>query len=144
MKELAESKPLYKVTLKNGREIITSINSDLIEKAVMTAKMIKLTWILVNTDMISTVEPYNGDDIDHYLVWLNDDVMIDRLKRILLERKNKNLWMYCLSYECITWIIIIRSIITSIYLTWWRCNFSSKWKSIIISPLIIFTAISLA
>jgi hypothetical protein len=58
---------------------------------VMTAKMIKLTWILVNTDMISTVEPYNGDDIDHYLVWLNDDIMIDRLKRILLERKNKNL-----------------------------------------------------
>jgi predicted DNA-binding antitoxin AbrB/MazE fold protein len=43
MKELAESKPLYKVTLRNGREIITSINSDLIEKAVMTAKMIKLT-----------------------------------------------------------------------------------------------------
>lgn len=91
MKELAESKPLYKVTLKNGREIITSINSDLIEKAVMTAKMIKLSWILVNTDMISTVEPYNGDDIDHYLVWLNDDVMIDRLKKILLERKGKNL-----------------------------------------------------
>lgn len=91
MTELAEMKPLYKVTLKNWREIITSINSDLIEKAVMTAKMIKLAWILVNTDMISTVEPYNWDDIDHYLVWLNDNVMVDRLKKILLERKNRNL-----------------------------------------------------
>jgi hypothetical protein len=41
MKELAESKPLYKITLISGREIITSINMDLMEKAIASSKMIK-------------------------------------------------------------------------------------------------------
>lgn len=91
MTKLAESKPLRKVTLKSGREIITSITGDTIEKAVMTARMIKLAWILVNTDVISTVEPYRWDDIDHFLVGITDPIMKDQLNEILKERKSKNL-----------------------------------------------------
>lgn len=91
MTKLTESKPLRKVTLKSGREIITSITGDTIEKAVMTARMIKLAWILVNTDVISTVEPYRGDDIDHFLIGITDPIMKDKLQEILKERKSKNL-----------------------------------------------------
>lgn len=92
MTELAESKPLYKITLIGGREIITSINMDLMEKAIAwNVKMIKAWWILINASSISTVEPYDGDDIDHYLIGIKDGILKTRLQEILTERKNRNL-----------------------------------------------------
>lgn len=91
MAELAESKPLYKITLISGREIITSINMELIEKAMANAKMIKAGGVLINSSSISTVEPYRWDDIDHFLVGITDPIMKDQLQEILQERKSKNL-----------------------------------------------------
>ena len=91
MADLAESKPLYKITLISGREIITSINMDLMEKAIANAKMIKAAWVLINSSSISTIEPYRWDDIDHFLVWITDPIMKDQLQEILKERKSKNL-----------------------------------------------------
>lgn len=92
MTELAESKPLYKITLIWGREIITSINMEVMEKAIAwNVKMIKAWWVLINTSSISTIEPYDGDDIDHYLIGISDGVLKTRLLEILTERKNRNL-----------------------------------------------------
>lgn len=91
MAELAESKPLYKITLISGREIITSINMDLMEKAIASSKMIKAAWILINSSSISTIEQYRWDDIDHFLVWITDPIMKDQLQEIIKERKSKNL-----------------------------------------------------
>ena len=91
MADLAESKPLYKITLISGREIITSINMDLMEKAIASSKMIKAAWVLINSSSISTIEPYRWDDIDHFLVWITDPIMKDQLQGILKERKSKNL-----------------------------------------------------
>lgn len=91
MADLAESKPLYKITLISGREIITSINMDLMEKAIASCKMIKAAWVLINSSSISTIEPYRWDDIDHFLVWITDPTMKDQLQEILKERKSKNL-----------------------------------------------------
>jgi len=91
MADLAESKPLYKITLISGREIITSVSMDLIEKAMATSKMIKAAWVLINSSSISTVEQYRWDDIDHFLVWITDPIMKDKLQEIIKERKSKNL-----------------------------------------------------
>lgn len=91
MADLAESKPLYKITLISGREIITSINMDLMEKAIASSKMIKAAGVLINSSSISTVEPYRWDDIDHFLVGITDPIMKDQLQEILKERKSKNL-----------------------------------------------------
>ena len=92
MTELAESKPLYKITLIGGREIITSINMEMMEKAIAwNVKMIKAWWVLINASSISIIEPYNWDDIDFYLVGITDIAMKTRLQEILAERKAKNL-----------------------------------------------------
>ena len=91
MNTLAESKPLFKITLIGWREIITSINMDLMEKAITSSKMIKAWWILINSSSISTVEPYRWDDIDHFLVGITDPNLKDKLQEILKERKSKNL-----------------------------------------------------
>lgn len=91
MTKLAESKPLFKITLISGREIITSINMDLMEKAIANAKMIKAGGVLINSSSISTIEPYRWDDIDHFLVGITDPIMKDQLNEILNERKAKNL-----------------------------------------------------
>lgn len=90
MNEIKEWKPLVKITLISGREIITSISLEMIEKAIQNKVMIKTWWVLINSGSISTVEPYNWNEIDQYIVSITDSVMRERLQEIQKERKNKN------------------------------------------------------
>jgi hypothetical protein len=90
MNEIKEWKPLVKITLISGREIFTAVDISLLNKSLENSKFVKLNWMLINSWSISTVEPYNGNDVDQYIVSITDSVIRERLREIQKERKAKN------------------------------------------------------
>ena len=91
MNEIKEWKPLVKITLISGREIFTAVDISLLNKSLENSKFVKLNWMLINSWSVSTVEPYNGNDVDQYIVSITDSVIRERLREIQKERKMKNL-----------------------------------------------------
>lgn len=91
MNELKERKPAVKITLISGREIIANVNLNLVEKAIEFSKMLKVDWMLINSSSISTVEIYEPDKIEDFILSITDTRIRSKLLQIRRERKEKNL-----------------------------------------------------
>lgn len=90
MWELAEFKGISLIKLSDGStvqidkspdEVLATMNSGV--------KFIKIAWRVINVNAIWTVDLVEATDIDLFLIWLTDDIVRSRMKKILLERKNK-------------------------------------------------------
>lgn len=90
MGEIKERKPLVKVTLIGWREILTDVDLKKLEKAIEISKMVKINGILVNTSSISTLEPFEWDDMEVFILSISDPIVRSRLREILEERKSKH------------------------------------------------------
>ncbi len=91
MSNLKERKPSVKIILISGREIIANVDLNTIEKAIEFSKMLKINWMLINSNSISTVELYEPDKIEDFIFSITDTIIRSRLLQIRKERKDKNL-----------------------------------------------------
>lgn len=90
MWELAEFKNVSLIKLSDGSTIQTDKSPDEILRVVNSGvKFVKISGKVVNINAIWTIETKEWDEISDFLLGITDEVVKDRLKAILEERKNK-------------------------------------------------------
>lgn len=90
MGELAEFKNISLIKLSDGSTIQTDKSPDEILRVVNSGvKFVKISGKVVNINAIRTIETKEWDEISDFLLGITDEVVKDRLKAILEERKNK-------------------------------------------------------
>lgn len=90
MWELAEFKNVSLIKLSDGSTIQTDKSPDEILRVVNSGvKFVKISGKVVNINAIWTIETKEWDEISDFLLGITDEVVKDRMKGILEERKNK-------------------------------------------------------
>lgn len=90
MWELAEFKNVSLIKLSDGSTIQTDKSPDEILRVVNSGvKFVKISGKVVNINAIRTIEIKEWDEISDFLLGITDEVVKDRMKAILEERKNK-------------------------------------------------------